>query len=85
MTHRVFNTSADGFHRVFLQNLATGTRVKLTRLRGGQPVQISTTDPGQTLSRRTGTGNDPEILEGGTVFLTKVADNLWVGEGDFAS
>jgi hypothetical protein len=85
MTHRVFNTSADGFHRVFLQNLATGTRVKLTRLRGGQPVEISTTDPGQTLSRRTGTGNNPEILEGGTVFLTKVADNLWVGEGDFAS
>lgn len=84
-THLVFNTSNDGFHRIFLQNAANGTRVKLTRLRGGQPVEVNTTDPGQTLSRRTGTGNSPEILEGGTVFLTKVATDLWVGEGDFAS
>lgn len=84
-THVIFNTSNDGFHRLFLQNAATGTRFKVTRLRGGQPVEISTTDPGQTLSRQTGTGNNPEVLEGGTVFLTKIAANLWVGEGDFAS
>lgn len=84
-THLVFNTSNDGFHRIFLQNVATGTRFKVTRLRGGQTVEINNTDQSQTLSRRAGTGNNPEVLEGGTVFLTKVAANLWVGEGDFAS
>ncbi len=85
MTHVVFNTSADGFHRIFLQNVANGTRIKLSRLRGGHPVEVNTSDTGQTISRRAGTGNNPEVLEGGTVFLTKVGTNLWVGEGDFAS
>lgn len=85
-THLVFNTSNDGFHRVYLQNnVANGTRVKLTRLRGGQDVMVVTADDGQTVSRQTGTGNNPMIADGGTVFLTKIGTNLWVGEGDFTS
>jgi hypothetical protein len=83
MTHVVFNTSDAGFHRIYLQNVATGTRVKLSRVRGGHPVEISTSDQGQILSRK-GTGADPTIAEGGTVLLTKIASNLWAGEGDFA-
>lgn len=83
MTHIVFNTSNDGFHRVFLQNVATGTRVKLTRLRGGHTVEVNGSDTGQTINRPTGSGSNTEVAEGGTVLLTKVAANLWVGEGDF--
>jgi hypothetical protein len=85
MTHVVFNTTNDGYSGVFLQNVATGTRVKLSRLRGGQPVYVYNNDQSQTLSRKTGTANNPGILDGGTVFLTKVGTNLWVGEGDFDS
>jgi len=83
MTHLVFNTSNDGYHGVFLQNVATGTRFKMSRLRGGQSVSVYTSDQSQTLSRKTGTGANPTVADGGTVFLTKVAANLWVGEGDF--
>lgn len=85
MTHLVLNTSNDSTHTVFLQNVATGTRIKLSRLRGGHPVVVATSDQGQTLSRKTGTGANPGILDGGTVFLTKIGANLWVGEGDFES
>lgn len=84
-THAIFNTSADGFHTVYLQNVANGTRIKLSRQRGGQVVNVNTSDLGQTISRPTGTGANPTITDGGTVFLTKIATNLWVGEGDFAS
>lgn len=85
MTHLVFNTSNDGYHGLFLQNVATGTRFKMSRLRGGQSVSVYTSDQSQTLSRKTGTGANPTIADGGTVFLTKVGTNLWVGEGDFES
>ena len=83
MTHVVFNTSNDGFHRVFLQNVATGTRVRLTRLRGGHPVDVNGSDTGQTINRTTGSTANTAVAEGGTVLLTKVGTNLWVGEGDF--
>ncbi|MEO7178947.1 MAG: hypothetical protein ABIW83_08885 [Allosphingosinicella sp.] len=85
LTHVIYNTSDSGFHTVFLQNVATGTRVKLTRKRGGQAVTVNTSDLGQTMSRAKGTGANPTIADGGTVFLTKIAANLWVGEGDFES
>jgi hypothetical protein len=58
---------------------------KLTRLRGGQTVEVNTADQGMTLSRKTGTGANPLIADGGTVSLTKIASGLWVGEGDFES
>lgn len=82
-THIVFNTSNDGFHTVYLQNVANGTRVKLSRQRGGQAVNVNTSDLGQTISRTSGAGANPTIADGGTVFLTKISTNLWVGEGDF--
>lgn len=83
LTHLVFNTSNDGYHGLFLQNVATGTTFKMSRLRGGQSVSVYTSDQSQTLSRKAGTGANPTIADGGTVVLTKVAANLWVGEGDF--
>ena len=83
MTHVVFNTSDAGFHRIYLQNVANGTRIKVSRIKGGHPVEINTADQGMTLSRK-GTGADPTVADGGTVLLTKVANALWVGEGDFA-
>jgi hypothetical protein len=83
LTHVVFNTSDSGYHYVYLQNVANGTRVKLSRLRGGQAVTVVTSDQGQTVSRTTGTGSNPTIADGGTVFLTKIGTHLWVGEGDF--
>jgi hypothetical protein len=85
MTHVIFNTSDSGFHRVYLQNVAVGTRIKLSRLRGGHPIDIATTDQSQTISRTSGapTAVNPLVADGGTVLLTKIADNLWVGEGDF--
>lgn len=83
MTHVVFKTSNDGYSGLFLQNVATGTKFKMSRLRGGQPVYVYTTEGGQALSRKAGTGANPTIADGGTVFLTKVAANEWVGEGDF--
>ncbi|MGA9582329.1 MAG: hypothetical protein WBR13_10215 [Allosphingosinicella sp.] len=83
MTHMVFNTSDSGYHILYVQNVADGTRIKLSRQRGGQAVTVHTSDTGQTISRTTGTGNNPTIADGGTVVLTKVANNLWVGEGDF--
>lgn len=82
-THMVFNTSDSGFHTVYLQNVATGTRIKLSRQRGGQAVNVNGGDLGQTISRTAGTAANPTIADGGTVFLTKIASNLWVGEGDF--
>ncbi|HYI39217.1 MAG TPA: glycosyl hydrolase family 28-related protein [Allosphingosinicella sp.] len=83
LTHMVFNTSNDGNHAVFLQNAATGTQIKLSRLRGGQAVTISGGDASQSISYKGGNVTSATILDGGTVFLTKVANNQWVGEGDF--
>lgn len=85
MTHMVFNTSNDGYSGVFLANVANGTRIKLSRLRGGQAVYVYTSDQSQTLSRAKGSGANPTVADGGTVLLTKVGANLWVGEGDFES
>lgn len=83
LTHVIFNTSASGFHVVYLQNVANGTMIKLSRQRGGQAVTVNGSDLSQAISRRTGTVSTATIADGGTVLLTKVAANLWVGEGDF--
>ena len=84
-THIVFNTSSDGYHALFLQNTANGSRVKLSRVRGGQSVAINTAETGVTLSRVTMGSGNATIADGGTVLLTKVANNLWIGEGDFTN